>query len=148
MNQILDAPVPVERKLEYAGFWIRFVAAIIDGILLGAATWGLYFGIYGTEGFLMGTVDPVWNFVSIAVNAAYYILLESSARQATIGKMAVGIKVGDENGARISAGTATGRYFAKIISALILLIGYIMVAFDSRKQGLHDRLARTVVYYN
>jgi len=71
--------------------------------------------------------------------------LESSARQATLGKMAVGIVVTDERGARISFGRATGRFFAKFLSMLILYVGYLMAAFTEKKQGLHDVLAGTLV---
>jgi uncharacterized RDD family membrane protein YckC len=71
--------------------------------------------------------------------------MESSARQATLGKMAVGIKVTDEAGARISFGRAVGRYFGKFVSTIILLIGFLMVAFTEKKQGLHDKLAGTLV---
>jgi uncharacterized RDD family membrane protein YckC len=73
--------------------------------------------------------------------------MESSSRQATLGKMAVGIKVGNEQGQRISPANALGRVASKILSGLILYIGYIMVGFDARKQGLHDKIASTVVYY-
>jgi uncharacterized RDD family membrane protein YckC len=71
--------------------------------------------------------------------------MESSARQATLGKMALGIVVTDLDGNRIGFGRATGRYFAKILSALILLIGFIMAAFTQKKQGLHDIIAGTLV---
>jgi uncharacterized RDD family membrane protein YckC len=71
--------------------------------------------------------------------------MESSERQATFGKIALGIKVTDLNGDRISFAKASGRHFAKIISAIILLIGYIMAAFDSKKQALHDKMAGTLV---
>jgi len=81
------------------------------------------------------------------IRIVYYSLMESSSRQATIGKTAVGIRVGDENGDRISFMNAVGRTFSKIISALILLIGYIMMVFDDRNQALHDKIASTVVYY-
>jgi uncharacterized RDD family membrane protein YckC len=74
--------------------------------------------------------------------------LESSSMQATLGKMALGLKVTDLNGKQISFGKATGRYFAKIISAIILLIGFIMVAFTEKKQGLHDMIAGTLVVKN
>ena len=75
----------------------------------------------------------------------YFALMESSTRQATLGKMALDMKVTDDEGNRISFGRATGRYFAKILSALILLIGFIMVAFTDRKRGLHDMIAGTLV---
>jgi uncharacterized RDD family membrane protein YckC len=81
------------------------------------------------------------------VNWLYFTLQESSQRQATIGKMALGIVVTDLNGERIGFAKATGRYFAKILSAIILLIGFIMVAFTEKKQGLHDILAGTLVVF-
>jgi len=77
----------------------------------------------------------------------YFAGLESMAG-ATLGKMVLGLSVTDEQGNNISFLRATGRYFAKIISALILCIGYIMVAWDGRKQGLHDKIAGTLVVKN
>ena len=74
----------------------------------------------------------------------YFAGLESMAG-ATLGKMVFGLQVTDENGNSISFLRATGRYFAKIISALIFCIGYLMVAWDDRKQGLHDKMAGTLV---
>ena len=65
--------------------------------------------------------------------------------QATLGKKAMGLIVTNEHGARIGFGRATGRYFGKILSALILLVGYIMAAFTERKQALHDMIASTLV---
>jgi len=75
----------------------------------------------------------------------YEAFMESSSYQATLGKMIFGMKVTDLNGNRISFGRATGRHFAKWLSAMILGIGYIMVGFTERKQGLHDLLAGTLV---
>ena len=71
--------------------------------------------------------------------------MESSVNQGTIGKMALNLKVTDLNGERISFGRATGRFFAKYISSITLLIGYIMAAFTERKQALHDMIAGTYV---
>jgi uncharacterized RDD family membrane protein YckC len=152
MNQILDAPVSTDRKFEYAGFWIRVVAYFIDGFILSIVWYALLFAVIGSEWEAMqGGEIPASLLALYPVgflgSAAYFILMESSAKQATLGKMAVGIKVGDERGQRIAGLTATGRYFGKIISGIILCVGYLMVAFDSKKQGLHDRLARTTVYY-
>jgi uncharacterized RDD family membrane protein YckC len=79
------------------------------------------------------------------VSWLYSALMERSSKQATLGKMALGIRVTDLDGNRIGFGKATGRYFAKILSALILGIGFLMVAFTQRKQGLHDMLAGTLV---
>ena len=71
--------------------------------------------------------------------------MESSSRQATLGKMALGLKVSDLKGNRISFARASGRHFAKIVSGMILLIGYIMAGFTNRKQALHDMIAETLV---
>jgi uncharacterized RDD family membrane protein YckC len=71
--------------------------------------------------------------------------MESSTSQATIGKMLMGIKVTDMNGHRISFARASGRFFGKALSKLIVYIGFIMAAFTEKKQGLHDILAKTLV---
>jgi uncharacterized RDD family membrane protein YckC len=152
MNPILDAPVATDRRLEYAGFWIRFVAAFIDGIVLSVVNWVLAFAFIGSsfsfaDPDTLGTGVVFYYLITGALSCLYFAIMESSERQATLGKMAVGVKVGDEIGQRITLGNAIGRWFSKILSALILMIGYIMAGFDSRKQALHDKLASTVVYY-
>ena len=156
MNPILDAPAITEQKLEYAGFWIRFVALIIDSIVLGVINMVLSFALIGSSfgmgigmdsGEGVGAMLGVYYLVTFLIYVSYFSLMESSAKQATLGKMAVGIKVGDENGQRISGINALGRYLSKLISGIILCIGYIMAAFDVRKQALHDKIAGTVVYY-
>ena len=78
----------------------------------------------------------------------YFSLLESSANQATVGKIVCGLKVTDLDGRRISFGRATARYFAKILSGLILLIGFAMVGWTTQKRGLHDFIAGTLVLRN
>ena len=75
----------------------------------------------------------------------YYAFLESSSWQGTIGKKVVGLRVTDMNGNRISFGRATGRYFGMILSGMICFIGWLMIAFTEKKQGLHDMLASTLV---
>lgn len=75
----------------------------------------------------------------------YFALMESSERGATLGKMALGLRVVTSDGQRLSFLNATGRYFAKIISAIILFIGFIMIGFTDRKRGLHDMIAGTLV---
>jgi uncharacterized RDD family membrane protein YckC len=149
MTPILDAPVLTEQKLEYAGFWIRVVAYVIDSIIVtvvfGLLSFALVGGALGVDSFQFLIVLYLVCFVGIF---SYFAIMESSARQATLGKMAVGIKVGNaENGGRISTLNAFGRVFSKILSGAILYIGYIMVGFDSKKQGLHDKIANTIVYY-
>ena len=87
----------------------------------------------------------VFGFFEIVVVWLYHALMESSSYQATLGKMALGLKVTDSNGQQISFLTATGRYFAKIISALICCIGFMMAGWTQQKQGLHDMMAGTLV---
>ena len=125
---------------EHAGFWRRFVAWIIDTVIIYAA----YFLMTGLF-FITGGYSFVFSILSIAIIWLYYSIMESSSTQATLGKMALGIVVTDMSGNRVSFGRATGRYFAKIISGLILNIGFLMIAFTEKKQGLHDILADTLV---
>lgn len=130
----------------YGGFWIRLVAYIIDAIVLGLAG-GVLFAIFGpplTEADLQH-LDSRMNLVSFVIAWLYFALLESSPRGATIGKMAMGLRVVTGNGERLSFLNASGRYFAKILSALILCIGFLMIAFTDRKRGLHDMIAGTLV---
>lgn len=131
----------------YAGFWERFGAALIDAFVV----WGA-FAVVGALFIPLASNNPGGEGV-IAVFAIGYVvapwlysaLFESSERQATLGKMAVGLRVTDEAGRRISFGKATGRHFGKLISSLILFIGYLMVAWTTRKQALHDQMAGTLV---
>lgn len=143
LDQILDAPASPQQQMRYAGFWIRVGAYLIDGILIAVVNIILAFIIGGglTSGGLL------LNAISAAIGIAYFCGLESSDKQGTLGKQAVGIKVGNTNGERISFANALGRYFAKIISALLLCIGFMMVGWDDRKQGIHDKLADTYVFY-
>ena len=141
--------------LGYGGFWIRVVAAIIDAIILRVvvAPVSMIFGGLGMAGMMSGLPHRGLAILGGGVTAIllifgswlYEALMESSSYQATVGKMIFGMKVTDLNGNRISFGRATGRHFAKWLSAMILGIGYIMVGFTERKQGLHDLLAGTLV---
>jgi uncharacterized RDD family membrane protein YckC len=138
---LLDQNYVQTEPTDYAGFWIRFGAAFIDGLITTIAGLAIVYatgGNYEQQGVMA-------NFLNIVLGWLYAAFMESSERQATLGKMAVGIKVTDMQGNRISFGQATGRHFAKIISAIILLIGYIMAAFDAKKQALHDKMAGTLV---
>ena len=153
-DQVLDQPTVSVENYRYAGFWIRFVAIFIDGIILYVVQTVLSLIILGgmisnidqIEGLAVGRIILLY-LIDIVISWTYFAGLESSNNQATVGKMAVGVKVIDEHGQRLSFGKATGRYFAKILSGLILYIGFIMAGFDSRKQALHDKLANTFVVY-
>jgi uncharacterized RDD family membrane protein YckC len=144
MEQILDMPVAEKKYLDYAGFGIRFIAALIDGIILQVVQVGLAFVIDG--GYAWGNESGTVTLVAALIGLGYHVMMTSSATQATLGKMAVGIKIGDENGGRISPGRAIGRYLSQIISLLILFIGYLMVIWDGKKQSLHDKIAGTYVF--
>jgi uncharacterized RDD family membrane protein YckC len=143
---------------QYGGFWIRFVARLIDGavvyIILGPIIVVLLSSYFATHHAVDRDQPPdAGFFVMIALIAViaglsvwlYEALMISSSKQGTLGKMVFRMKVTDLNGARISFGRATGRYFAKILSGMILNIGYIMAGFTERKQALHDMIAGTLV---
>jgi len=83
--------------------------------------------------------------VTFALGWLYYALMESSKNQGTLGKMALGLKVTDMEGNRVSFGRATGRYFGKIISGMIMMIGYILAGLTEKKQALHDIMASCLV---
>lgn len=119
-----------------AGFWLRFFAFVVDAIILSIFNW-LLLTLVGEGG--------VYHLVGGLVSWFYFATLESSAKQGTIGKQVFNLKVTDSSGNSISFWRATGRYFAKILSSLILFIGYIMIGFTERKQGLHDLIANTLV---
>lgn len=143
MEQIIDAPEASETPLEYAGFWIRAGAIIIDIILLAIVQQIVNLVLGGSFTHPSGAAQGV----NLLLGVLYFTLMESSANQATLGKMAVGIKVGDESGNRISYANALGRYFSKFISGIILGIGYFMAGWDEKKQALHDKIAGTYVFY-
>jgi uncharacterized RDD family membrane protein YckC len=133
--------------MDYAGFWVRFVAYLIDFVILAIVQipLAIVFGVSMFETTDTGVSYSATDFLSLLIGVAYFAGFEGSEKQATPGKMALGLVVTNERGGRISFARAVGRYFAKILSALILLIGFIMVAFTERKQGLHDMLAQTLV---
>lgn len=135
--------------LGYAGFWKRFAASILDAIITAVGGMAVVFA-FRMALVLDGTDDPyvlaiIEYFLGVALGWIYFAVMESSSSQGTPGKLALGIRVTDLNGNRISFGKATGRYFGKILSSLILLFGYLMVAFTEKKQGLHDMMAGCLV---
>ncbi len=132
--------------VNYAGFWIRVLAYLIDTIILAVVQFVLALA-FGVSLFDLDASQSygVADVLMLVITFAYFIGFEGSAMQATPGKKALGLIVTDLQGGRISYGRATGRYFGKILSGLILLIGFIMVAFTERNQGLHDMLASTLV---
>ena len=147
-------------QFRYAGFWRRFAAMIIDGIVFsplfliffaGSGLFGVISGaaagrdMEGAGAALLGLGIFAGVLVMVAGNWLYHTMMECSRHQATLGKMALGIKVTDLNGNRISFARANGRFFGKLISGAIMNIGYLMAAFTEKKQALHDILAGCLV---
>jgi uncharacterized RDD family membrane protein YckC len=152
--------------MNYAGFWLRFVAIIIDAIILGILNWLIIGPILAAVGIssgismndlMSGDFDPAqlaatlgtmfgigW-FVSRLIDILYHSFFEASKFQGSVGKIALGLKVTDTSGNKIDLVKAIIRNFCKIISSMILLIGYIMAGFTDKKQALHDMIASTLV---
>ena len=138
-----------EQNAEYAGFWIRVGATIIDTLLIMAVLIPLLVAIYGwayfeaaNTGLFAGPADFLLSWVAPAVAVIVFWIY----KQATPGKMALSIRIVDATtGNAPSTGQCVGRYFAYFVSIFPLGLGLIWVAFDKRKQGWHDKLAGTVV---
>ena len=165
---VASAPVyaPVPPPLPYGGFWERVAAYFIDGLILGVPFGILVIALvftFGGFGMLLhrspvdaraaaAFVAPM--FMMFFLGMLFFVLLqwlyfaglESSERQATVGKSIMSLRVTNLEGKRLSFGHATGRFFAKIVTGMIpLAIGYIMAAFTEKKQALHDMIAGTLV---
>jgi uncharacterized RDD family membrane protein YckC len=147
-RNLQKAPL-INTSFHFAGFWKRFLAALLDIMIL-----------YILENAFQ--VDPVsllqnyatinifwilglWYIISFPIKWLYYAIFESSRFQATPGKLALRLRVVDYRGAKISFGKASLRVFIKFFSGIIVCAGYIMVAFTKRKQGLHDLIAKVLV---
>lgn len=151
----------------YAGFWLRLVAFIIDVIIIGIIEGFIFiplfvalgFGFFGTVsemdtedpgnmigmiGALVAAAGAYW-ILAQAIQILYFSLMESSKNQATVGKMAVGIKVTGMNDERLDFTKAFLRNLCKLISNFTMLIGYIMAGFTEKKQALHDIIAGALV---
>lgn len=127
--------------VDYAGFWARVAAYVVDVAILVILTLAIAIGsaFAGDIGVLIGTI------VNFIINLLYWPVMESSARQATFGKSIVGIQVTDLNGNRVTFLRSLLRNLAKIISAIPLGIGYLLAAFTGRKQALHDMITKCLV---
>ncbi|HEY2646384.1 MAG TPA: RDD family protein [Candidatus Acidoferrales bacterium] len=169
-NVSIAAPIgrsaQASTPLRYAGFWARFVAAMIDGLILGIPT-GIVvmvlvflFGGFAMVGHrrpvdpgearaIAATIVPFFflgGLVFVLLHWLYHASMEGSARQATIGKSLMSLRVTNVEGQPISFGHASGRFFAKFVSGMIpFAIGYIMAGFTAKKQALHDMIAGTLV---
>ena len=152
-------------RVEYAGFWLRFLAFLVDNAVMGIGFVLILIPLIfltGLGGFISEIhpdedMNDVGIFmligllflaatVSLLLTWLYHALMESSEWQATLGKRVLGLVVTDMAGRRVSFGRATGRHFAKIITNMVpAFIGYIMAGFTERKQALHDMIAGCLV---
>jgi eukaryotic-like serine/threonine-protein kinase len=148
-------PLSNSPSVEYAGFWLRWIASWIDGLIL-CVPWliTVYYFIrlfYDPSRDEETSIVVNWiafliaNLVFTLPSWLYYAIMESSPTRATVGKMVLGIVVTNLEGNKISFAQATGRHFAKIISAMILYRGYFMAGFTEKKQALHDLMTRCLV---
>jgi uncharacterized RDD family membrane protein YckC len=163
VQKIREGVAPFRPAFVYGGFWIRFAAVFIDGIILGVASGAVQLLLVGSVyrplpgmreqlppdqvlavlGAAMGTL-AISMLVNIAIGSTYEAVFISRVG-ATPGKMVLGLKVVRPNGAPVSLGRAFGRYFAKILSSLTFCIGYIIAGFDSEKRAMHDMIVDTRV---
>lgn len=134
------------RAMNYAGFWIRFLAKFVDGLIqqIFNFLFGLFLGVLFSRTDQQIAFSIISILISLLVSAAYSIFL-TGKYGATIGKMALGLRTVRSDGSAVSYGLATGRFFAEILSSFTLLIGYIIAAFDEEKRTLHDRICDTRV---
>lgn len=138
-----------------AGFWFRVLALFIDTFLCQTASVFLILPMAFALGASMAdsaTLDEIelageslGVVLGIVIQWLWFTIPESSKWQASLGKKLLGLKVTDENGNRIGFGRANGRYWSKILSGLLFGFGFLMVAFTQKKQGLHDKIAGTLV---
>lgn len=149
-----EQAVHADAEVVYAGFWKRFAALMIDTLVVSMA----YYALVAVGAFAglatASTVDPGTLGIAMIglvyliyplLSGLYFVLLESSSAQATLGKMAVGIKVADRDGRRLGRLHALGRWVSHVLCYFTLYIGYLMAAFTDRKRGLHDMVAGTLV---
>jgi uncharacterized RDD family membrane protein YckC len=136
--------------MEFGGFWKRVAASIIDSTIAGVVGYLVGFIVFlpiilEDPNLEESIINFFANILSLIIGWIYFSSFESSRFQGSPGKMALGMVVTDERGQRISFGRASGRFFGKFVSGLLLCIGFIMVGFTEKKQGLHDIMAGCLV---
>jgi len=167
MNTTATPPTTAATSITYASFGARFVALLIDSVIVGCINFIVVAPIMGVlglgvasqvqdgqpiseeqaVGMIAGLVAGIFSAMLAVwiISLLYFAIMESSKAQASVGKMAMGIKVTDLDGNRVSFGKAFLRSIGKVLSQMIMYIGYLMAAFTEKKQGLHDIIAGTLV---
>lgn len=131
---------------EYVGFWVRFIASVIDSILVMAIVYPLMSLLFGWDNLVSGNVNIGATLLIEIVLPAVAVIVFWIYRSATPGKMIMGAKIADARTyGKPTSGQLIGRYFAYYVSMLPIFLGFFWVGFDRRKQGWHDKLAGTVV---
>lgn len=146
------APSQAAASVTYAGFWRRWAALIVDGLVLAiplllvTVLIAIPIGLTSDSAEQAGlAAQGIYYLMYLVAAPLYYAGMESSAWQATLGKRLVGIKVCDHHGTRLGFAHALGRWAAATLSYLTLYVGFLLAAFTERKQALHDFIAGTVV---
>ena len=135
------APAESAVALQPAGFWLRFVALVVDSALMMILLGVMTIGAAGVSEDLVAPAYWLWFLLSFL----YWPVLESTARRGTVGKMMLGLVVADIDGGRLPFLRSLLRNLAKIISAIPFYIGFLLAAFTARKQALHDLITKAVV---
>lgn len=131
---------------EYVGFWVRFIASVIDSILVLVIVYPLMSFLFGWNNVVAGNVNVGVGLFFELVLPAVAVIIFWIYRSATPGKMIMGAKIVDARAyGKPSRGQLIGRYFAYYVSMLPIFLGFFWIGFDKRKQGWHDKLAGTVV---
>jgi uncharacterized RDD family membrane protein YckC len=140
--------------MSYAGFWKRFLASILDTLVLLVVLfiflilltlWFAALRLYTPDDTLLLMFTILLVLIGSTIRLFYFALMESGPTQATLGKMAVGIKVTDLDGNRLDPSKAVLRHLAKLLSEFTLGVGYVMAGFSPKKQALHDMIAGCLV---
>lgn len=157
--QTVQTPYP--QAVRYAGFWRRFVAAVVDGLVVGIV-WFVLSGLYdfAAAAFLEGTAFSPggaaleralwlsgagrWLLLALVI-FGYFVLMESTTRGASLGKMLLRIRVARADGRRTGLGHSLARTALKPISALPLMLGFVIAGWNRKKRALHDLLSGCIV---
>jgi len=145
-DELMESSNPALQEVEYAGFWIRFLAVILDTVLLLVISVPLLLIIYG-PGVFFTTESPglLYDVINLGLPVAGFLVFWHY-KAADPGKLMMGVYIVDADTlGQPSFGRLVLRYIGYYISALPLLLGFFWAAFDKRKQGFHDKIARTVV---